>query len=89
MRQLHILHVGIPIGQYINVLVVSSKITLNGYAWVTAQEERLSTSPLLATRHHLPHMVEGTLWNKYRRKAFNCSQKSYFSQLLPAALSEY
>ncbi len=34
MRQLHVLHVIIPIGQYINVLVVSSIITVNGYAWV-------------------------------------------------------
>ncbi len=34
VRQLHVLHVGIPIEQYINVLVVSSKITVNGYAWV-------------------------------------------------------
>ncbi len=33
VRQLHVLHVSIPIGQYINVLVVSSKITVNGYAW--------------------------------------------------------
>ncbi len=33
VRQLHVVHVGIPIGQYINVLVVSSKITVNGYAW--------------------------------------------------------
>ncbi len=34
MRQLHVLHVGNPIGQYINVLGVSSKITGNGYAWL-------------------------------------------------------
>ncbi len=34
VRQLYVLHVGIPIGQYINVLVVSSKITVNAYAWV-------------------------------------------------------
>ncbi len=34
VRQLHALHVGNPIGQYINVLVVSSKITCNGYGWV-------------------------------------------------------
>ncbi len=35
VRQLSVLHVGIPIGQYINVLLVSSKITVNGYAWVS------------------------------------------------------
>ncbi len=29
---LRVLHVSYPIGQYINMLVVSSKITDNGYA---------------------------------------------------------
>ncbi len=34
VRQLHALHVGNPIGQYIDVRVVSSKKTCNGYGWV-------------------------------------------------------
>ncbi len=34
VRHLHVLHVGNPIGQYINVPVVSSKIAAYGYAWV-------------------------------------------------------
>ncbi len=38
VRQLHVLHVGSPIGQYINVFVVSSKLTGNGYAWVCASQ---------------------------------------------------
>ncbi len=37
VRQLHVLHVGIPIGQNINVLVGSSKIAGNGYAWVVGR----------------------------------------------------
>ncbi len=34
VRQLHLLHAGYAIGQYITVFVVQSKITGNGYAWV-------------------------------------------------------
>ncbi len=33
VRQLHLLNVSNPIGQCINVLEVSSKITAYGYAW--------------------------------------------------------
>ncbi len=33
VRQLHLLHVSNPIGQCINVLEVSLKITAFGYAW--------------------------------------------------------
>ncbi len=36
-RQLHVLHVDYPIGQYIHVHVISSQITGNGYARVFSE----------------------------------------------------